>query len=159
MKDLVLKIEGVIPTQKCLSLSVLSKKYGLIAFKNFNGNMDELKEFYLNQLNEILLDESNHDHIKFLSSVNQLLISDENKERSVDLKSSKTSQSNEKLFNLMNELNDLVQSDASNRVSVVKVIQGTNLIALMWVLHILSESRLRIMIANAVIEIPQLIEV
>lgn len=121
--------------------------------------MDELKEFYLNQLNEILLDESNHDHIKFLSSVNQLLISDENKERSADLKSSKTSQSNEKLFNLMNELNDLVQSDASNRVSVVKVIQGTNLIALMWVLHILSESRLRIMIANAVIEIPQLIEV
>ena len=91
--------------------------------------MDELKEFYLSQLNEILLDESNHDHIKFLSSVNQLLISDENKERSADLKSSKTSQSNE-IFSLMNELNDLVQSDASNRVSVVKVIQSTNLIAL-----------------------------
>ena len=101
--------------------------YDLLSLDTFNGDMNELKEFYLSQLNKVLLDESSHDQIKFLNTLCRLSEDEDSKDSMNDLKATKKSHKEDKLFVLMNELRELVQSDPESSANILKLIKGTNL--------------------------------
>lgn len=122
---------------------------------SFEEEDQELLTFYSTQLINILAEEKDNEKIKALSSISNIIIEDIIERKPAN---EKQAQDNGQLRDLLTELGDMIKSEGANKLSIVRVVQNTEFVYLLWILHTLEQSNYCISIATSLIELPHMID-